>query len=119
MRAPKDTLFVGLVSPPKRRPGRPRLPRAPAWKKIRSEVLSAEALEYEEEEERLWRWQRRGGRPPKQQINQSLLDGWRAKPQGMTKRAFVRKWFRQWHGRAATLDEVQSVERQIDRLLKK
>jgi hypothetical protein len=71
------------------------------------------------EKERLWRWQRRGGRPPDQECNQSLLEGYAAKPQGMTKRAFAKDWYRKRHGREATLDNLPSVERRITRLLKK
>jgi len=118
MRQPKDSKdfrFTDLLDPNffKRGPGKPRLPSwddiLPSWESI----YGADA------------WYgpgppQRGGRPAKQARNQSLLEGWAvAKRQGTAKRAFVRKWIRQWHGRKATLDEVRTVERQIDRLLKK
>jgi hypothetical protein len=48
-----------------------------------------------------------------------LLDGLATKGEGVTMRAFAKQWFRQWHGREATLDEVRSVERQLDRLKRK
>ena len=117
---PKDFRFTDLLNSDffKRGPGRPRKPswddlwlfqkdRPPSW----DDIYGADA----------WRGPlpQRGGRPAKQVRNQSLLDGCAAKPQGMTMRGFVRKWFRQWYRRDATPDEVHSVERQIGRLLKK
>jgi hypothetical protein len=88
------------------------------------EQWSEEGLEVDIEAERLawaWNWQRRHwGRTPDQDRNQSLLDGYGvAKSQGVTMRDFAKQWFRQWYGREATLDDIKTVERQIDRLLKK
>jgi hypothetical protein len=63
---------------------------------------------------------RRQGRTPDHERNQSLKYGYlAAKSQGMKMRAFVRTWFREWHGCEPTPEEVKSTERQIDRLLKK
>jgi len=48
-----------------------------------------------------------------------MRDGYATKPQGMTMRAFVEQWFREWYRREATPDDVRTVERQLARLLKK
>jgi len=117
---PKDFRFADLLDPAfyKRGPGRPRRPswddlwlfqkdRPPSW----DDIYGADA------------WcgplPQRGGRPAQQERNLSLLEGYRARGKGVTMRAFVKKWFRQWYRRDATPDEIKSVERQIDRLLKK
>jgi hypothetical protein len=59
------------------------------------------------------------GRPSNKARNQSLLEGSHAaKNQGMTKRSFEKQWFREWHGHEPTDQEVQTVERRLNRLLK-
>ena len=97
---------------PKQRRGRPRLLSwddiLPSWESI----YGADA----------WRGPlpQRGGRPSQQERNQSLCEGWPlAESQGMTKRAFVKQWYRKRHGREATPDYVPTLERQLTRLLKK
>jgi hypothetical protein len=122
MRSPKEFRFTDLLSPDfyKRGPGRPRLP---SWDEIMpwETILGSDACR-EAEARAFWvRWQRRHhGRRADQERNRSLLEGYRAaKSQGVTMRAFVKKWFHEQHGREATPDDVSTVERQIDRLLKK
>jgi hypothetical protein len=114
MRQPNEFRFVDLLDPDffKRRPGRPRLPSwdeiLPSW----DDIYGADA----------WRGPlpQRGGRPLQQERNQSLLEGYRAaKSQGVTKRAFVKQWYRKRHEREATPDDVPTLERQLTRLLKK
>jgi hypothetical protein len=118
---PKEFCFTDLLSADffKRRPGRPRLPswddlwlfqmdRPPSW----DDIYGADA----------WRGPlpQRGGKPPGRERNQSLIEGYRAaESQAMTMRAFAKQWYRERHGRDATLDDVLTVERQIARLSKK
>jgi hypothetical protein len=118
MRQPTGFRFLDLLDPSffKRRPGRPRVPswgeiwikgKPPTW----DDIYGADA----------WRGPlpQRGGRPPDQKHNQSLLEGYHAKPQGMTTRAFAKKWYCERYGRDPTPENVGTVERQIARLLKK
>jgi hypothetical protein len=120
---PEDFRFTDLLSPEfyKRRPGRPRKEDLddglPSW----LDIMGYKDWSAEQAAQWFWNWQRRHqGRTPDQDTNQSLKDGYlAAKSQGTTMRAFVKKWFRQWHGCEPTPEEVKSKERQIDRLLKK
>jgi hypothetical protein len=115
---PNEFRFVDLLDPDfyKRR-GRPRLPSwDDLWLFQKHRPLSWDDLYGAD----AWRGPlpQRGGRPPDQERNQSLLEGHAAKPKGMTTRAFVGEWFRQWYRREATIGDVQTVERQLARLLK-
>jgi hypothetical protein len=114
-----DTLKLVL----KRGPGRPRLWSLEEIMQEYEEIVPEDRMMMESRE-RAWRRQRQHqGRPSDKTRNQSLLEGWRAaKSQGMTMRAFVKKWLRAYHGREATpddVDDIRTVERRLNRLLKK
>ena len=103
---------------PKRGPGRPRKEEylddgLPSWRHEDFATLE-HGLRY-------WnRVRRQQGRTPDVERNQSLKEGYlAAKCRNVKMRDFAKQWFREQHGREATLDDVRTVERQIDRLLKK
>jgi hypothetical protein len=120
MRQPNELCFLDLLSPDffKRGPGRPRKPSwDDLWLFQKYRPLSWDDLYGAD----AWRGPLpgRSGRPAQQERNQSMRDGYATKPQGMTMRAFVEQWFREWYRREATPDDVRTVERQLARLLKK
>jgi hypothetical protein len=61
----------------------------------------------------------RGGRPKERDIDQELVEGWtNAQRLGTKKKqAFVKKWFKGKHDRAATQEEVWKYVRRLDREL--
>ena len=96
----------------KKKRGRPPLPRGEHFMRIERE-LTLEDIEW-------WLANRnQGGRPPKRDLNQELVEGWiAAKRNGMKyKQAFVKKWFKGKHDKAATPEDVSRYVRRLDREL--
>jgi hypothetical protein len=66
-----------------------------------------------------WRWQRRGGRPKKNEdLDKKLLKA-AADARGITLRNFIRSWVKREFGHMPDIKEVRSWERRIYRLREK
>jgi hypothetical protein len=66
-----------------------------------------------------WATRNRGGRPAKRDLNQELAEGWIAAERAgkKNKQAFVKKWFKGKHDKAATPEDVSRYVRRLDREL--